>query len=324
MQQSKRENVSELLKSKTTTVKEIAKRCGVSLKTVYNVRTKLSKLQSLKHRKGAGRPMKMSKNNKISLSFKLRNNPRISVRSLANEFQASQGLNISRESVRRTIKSMGFSKKTPIRGPGITPQNEKTRVDWAKKHRNIHWHKIIFTDECSIWLNQGKIQMWTKGERPILNIPRHTPKVHIWGGISARGATPVKIFKQNFNSEHYCDVLNEVLFQTAEILYPDGWKLQEDNSSIHKSKISCAFKETHRIRSIDWPPNSPDLNPIENLWGVLKQRIMVNSPKTIDEVETMIYSQWETFDPDFLTKFTKSMKKRCDLVIASGGKKINY
>ena len=63
----------------------------------------------------------MSKNNKISLSFKLRNNPRISVRSLASEFQTTQGINISRESVRRTMKNMGFSKKTTIKGPGITP-----------------------------------------------------------------------------------------------------------------------------------------------------------------------------------------------------------
>ncbi|KAI6653882.1 hypothetical protein LOD99_3058 [Oopsacas minuta] len=151
--------------------------------------------------------------------------------------------------------------------------------------------------------------MWTRGERPTLNNPRHTPKVYIWGGISARGAIPVKVFKHNFNSEHYCNVLNEVLFQTADTLCADGWKLQEDNSSIHTSKFSYAFKETHRVRRIDWPPNSPDLNPIENLWSVLKHRIMVNAPKTIEEVESMIYSQWETFEPDFLSKFTSSMKK---------------
>ena len=59
MQQNKRENVSELLRSNVTTVNDIEKRCGVSLKTVYNVGTKLSKSQSLKHHKEAGRPMKM-------------------------------------------------------------------------------------------------------------------------------------------------------------------------------------------------------------------------------------------------------------------------
>ncbi|KAI6647757.1 hypothetical protein LOD99_8598 [Oopsacas minuta] len=117
----------------------------------------------------------MSKNIKISLAAKLRKSPRVSVRKIASEFQVTQGLDISRESIRRTIKSMRLSKKVSIRGPGITPQNERIRVDWAKKHRNIHWHQIIFTDECSIWLNQGRIRMWTRGERPTLNIPRPSP-----------------------------------------------------------------------------------------------------------------------------------------------------
>ena len=150
---------------------------------------------------------------------------------------------------------------------------------------------MIFSDESSIWLNQGRIQKWTKGEGPIMNIPRHTPKVHIRGGISTRGATPVKIFRQNFKSEQYFNGLNEVLFQTAATLYPDGLKLQEENSSIHKSRISRDFKERNQVRCIDWSPNCPDLNSIENLWGVLKQRIMVNAQKTIQEVENMIYSQ---------------------------------
>ena len=60
MQQAKRKEVSELLKLKTTTMNAIAKRCGVSLKTVYNVKAKLSSSQSLKHRRRGGRPMEMS------------------------------------------------------------------------------------------------------------------------------------------------------------------------------------------------------------------------------------------------------------------------
>ena len=85
--------------------------------------------------------------------------------------------------------------------------------------------------------------MWTKGaQRTILNLPRHTPKLHIWGGISARGATPVHIFREYFNSHAYCNVINEVLIENANMLYPDGWKLQEDHSSIHKSKVSMAYK----------------------------------------------------------------------------------
>ncbi|KAI6659889.1 hypothetical protein LOD99_14229 [Oopsacas minuta] len=125
MQQANRQEVLELLKLKTTTIKSIAKRCGVSLKTVYNVKATVTDSKNLKHRKGAGRPMKMAKHNKIFLAAKLRKNLRVSVRSIASEFQVTQGLDISSESIRRTIKSMGLSKKVPIRGPGITPRMRK-------------------------------------------------------------------------------------------------------------------------------------------------------------------------------------------------------
>ena len=129
---------------------------------------------------------------------------------------------------------------------------------------------------------------------------------------------------RNFNSEVYCNVLNEVLIENADTLYPDGWKLQEDNSSIHRSKFSVAYKEFRGIRSIDWPSNSPDLNPIENLWAVLKHRVQVRAPNTIYEMERYIKMEWETFDPVFLANFTSSMKRRCNLAIDSSGKKINY
>ena len=49
------------------------------------------------------------------------------------------------------------------------------------------------------------------------------------GGISTRGTTPVHIFRENFNSIAYCNVINECLTETADLLYPGGWKLQENN-----------------------------------------------------------------------------------------------
>ena len=246
---------------------------------------------------------KIARNDKISLSLVVKNNPRVSLRSMANNLNSSRGLNVSHETVRRTLIKMGYSKKAPVRGPNITPTHEKTRVAWAKKHRLIHWQKVFFTDECSIWLNVGNLHIWTKGsQRPVRNLLKHTPKLHIWGGISARGATPVHIFREKFNLQAYCNVLNEVLIENASTLYPDGWKhgwKQEDNSSIHKSRLSTAYKDFRGIRTIDWSSNSPDLNPIENLWAVLKHRIQVNAPRSIRDVETMIKEEWETFEPFF-------------------------
>ena len=72
---------------------------------------------------------------------------------------------------------------------------------------------------------------------------------------------------------------------------------------------------------IDWPPNSPDLSPIENLWAVLKQRIQTRAPKDLTELKKMIEVEWLQFDPIFLGNFINSMKRRCQMVInLNGGK----
>ena len=323
MQRIQRENIAKDLLTKVHSCKQIAERCNVSLKTVYNVRTKLKNGDSMKHKKGGGRKQKLHRNERIRLVFRMKKQPRTSLRTLKSQLKLERGLDVSHETIRRTAKKLGYSKKVAIRGSGITPANEIKRVAWAKKHMNIHWKNMFFSDECSIWLQSGRIMLWTKGKRPVMNIPRHTPKLHIWGAISSRGTTPIKVFKNNFNSIHYCNVLNEVLLETANALYPDGWKLQEDNSSVHKSKLSESYKKSVMIRTIDWPANSPDLNHIENLWAILKKQIQNKAPKDIKELEKLIETEWQTFDQEFLANFINSMK-RCQMVIASDGKKINY
>ncbi|KAI6651882.1 Tc1like transporase [Oopsacas minuta] len=72
------------------------------------------------------------------------------------------------------------------------------------------------------------------------------------------------------------------------------------------------------------PPNSPDLAPIENLWGVLKRRLMVRAPKTVEQLKKGIIEIWQSFDPEFIRPFCFSMEKRIKLCLKNKGGKIRY
>ena len=113
-------------------------------------------------------------------------------RNLATKYQDTP----STSTVYRSIHSSGLRYTKAIKGPFITDTTVKKRVLLCKKNKRQDWNNNFFRDECSVWLQGDNVCMWTKGsETPFLNIPRYVPKLHIWGGISTRGVTVLKIFK---------------------------------------------------------------------------------------------------------------------------------
>ena len=74
----------------------------------------------------------------------------------------------------------------------------------------------------------------------------------------------------------------------------------------------------------DWPSQSPDLNPIENVFAWLKQKLGRKRFRTLEELKSEIIDLWESITPDMLKPYYKSMKHRCELVVEANGNSIKY
>ena len=102
---------------------------------------------------------------------------------------------------------------------------------------------------------------------------KHPVKVHVWAGISWQGATEICIFEGKMNAPLFVSILERTLLPFLHNRLPDGHKFMQDNDPKHTSRLAQAFFAEKGVNWWRTPAESPDLNPIENMWHELKEYI---------------------------------------------------
>ena len=102
--------------------------------------------------------------------------------------------------------------------------------------------------------------------------------------------------------------------------------LQDDNSPVHRASVVTFWKNNHCIESLEWPVQRPDLNPIDNLWMVLKKASSkrCTPPKTVSEIQAVIREEWEKIPIEIVQTSNESMPSRVKQVIKAQGFATKY
>ena len=150
-----------------------------------------------------------------------------------------------------------------IRGP-----NRIKHLEWATQNIGRTFDNVIWSDETSVQMEtHRRFHCYKRGQKPRYKPrPKHPVKVHVWAGISCRGPTGVCIFEGIMDATMYARILVEYLVPFIRDVYPTGRRFIQDNDPEHASRHVQRFFEE---KSINWwktPPESPDANPVENLW----------------------------------------------------------
>jgi transposase len=255
-------------------------------------------------------------------------------RTVPKEIKKELQLDCSARSIRRRLDEVGLFGRVGRTEYIYDDRDIQRRLSFAEGYSNwttAEWDRVIFSDETHIEV-YGRSRVWVQRpvgaafdpEYMVERVP-HSERVSLWGCFCGRGVGQAEIFVGEFNAKRYADILQHNLLQTALHFYPrEHWWFQQDNAPQHTADISRRWFHNHGVDLLDFPPYSPDLNPIENLWGILKGRVEKRLARTTDEIERVLKEEWEALDKELLTSLAHSMPTRCAAVVSNHGHKAPY
>ena len=199
----------------------------------------------------------------------------------------------------------------------------------------------MFSDESPMYLfyeqNRKNDIVWgsQKDKVPVAKTVKKSAYVNIWGAMSASGLSAIHIMPQGHtvDAEYYVeDILEKEVKpllkrskRTNEattnkmVVNKRRFTFQQDGAPAHTSKHAqdwCLQNLPNFINKDDWPGNSPDINPMENLFSILNEKVYCDpEPQTLDELKKRIRKAWWEITIDCLKSLLHSMPKRLESVI---------
>lgn len=305
---------------------KIAEKTGRHRKTIAHF---------LKDKENYGKNYKGGNNRVVSQADK-----RAILRNASNSHDSSRkireksGVNVSLSTVQRVIKNAEHLQRKKLKKkPPLNAQRKQMRMEFARTHMSwtTQWHYVAFSDEKKFNLEGPDGYNYyfhdlRKDEHTLDRLHSREGGVMVWGAITYYGTCELQFLTSRMNAENYKNVL-QIAFPHLQNLFGNlNWHFQHDNAPIHTARTVKSWIQSQEVEILEWPPYSPDLNIIENVWGWLARKVYESGKqyKTKYELIEGIKEAWSTISLNYINQLYQSIPCRVFEVISKNGGSTHY
>jgi transposase len=249
--------------------------------------------------------------------------------------QEKFGLSVSLCLIKRRLINAGFHGRVCLKKPLLSPINKFKRLVWAMKHREWtvdKWRKVLWSDEKKFELFNTKRRTYCRrktnealrGDTVQGTVKHGGGNIMFWGCVGNTTTGNLTKIEGIMDQHYYKEILRKEAIPSGQEIYGSNeWIFQQDNDPKHRSKSCTALLEdeskSKNFSLMDWPPQSPDLSPIELLWDEVDRQVQARRSSNLTALEHAVKEVWANISPETVEKLLKRMPRLCKAVIRANG-----